>query len=92
MNLAACLDELGSALMAVVAAAHGVAEFASDVLPALAFYRAVTVATHSLEPVVVHDQMAVVFYDFGAIVLSEQVQIFLGVDEDMFIVSFVLES
>ena len=49
-------------------------------------------AFYVAETVILNGQMAVVVDDFGAVVFGEQVQVFLGVDVDLFLVRFILKA
>src|SRR5690606_24892571 len=80
------------ALLAVVASVNGKAIVRSDTLPMLAIDSVVAVAFGVAEAVVFHCQVAVVLDDFGAVVFRQQVQVFLGVEVDLFLVRFVFKS
>lgn len=64
---------------------------AADSLSLLTVHSAVVAALDIAELVVVHRSVAFVLNHLGAIVLRQQVQVFLGMDVDLFLVRFVLE-
>jgi hypothetical protein len=92
MNLVSGFDQLGFADVAVVAAVCGEAAVTAGMLPLFAVNGAVLVAFNVAEAVFPKGQMAVNFDDFGAVVLGQQVQVFLCVDVDVFFVRFVFEA
>src|SRR5690554_1822123 len=91
MNLSTSFHQMVFALLAVVAAIDGEAVVGADAFPVFAFGGVVAVAFGVAEAVVLHRQVAVVLDDFGAIVFRKQVQVFLGVDIDLFFTSFVFK-
>src|SRR5690554_1144016 len=92
MDFGAGFHQLVFALLAVVAAIDGEAVVGADAFPVFAFGGVVAVAFGVAEAVVFHRQVAVVLDDFRAVVFRQQVQVFLGVEVDLFLVRFVFKS
>src|SRR5690554_2732237 len=91
MNLSIGFHQLVLALLAVVAAVYGEAIVRSDTLPMLAIGSVVAAALGVAEAVVLHRQVAVVLDAFGAVVFREQVQVFLCMDVDLLLTSYVFK-
>src|SRR5690554_6114415 len=92
MNLRTGFHQLVLSLLAMVASVNGEAIVRSDTLPMLAIGSVVAVALGVAKAVVFHRQVAVVLDDFGAVVFREQVQVFLGMDVDLLLTSFVFKA
>src|SRR5690554_6789530 len=75
----------------MVSATHDLAAACAHGKPAFTVGRAVFSGFYMAELVALHRQVAVVLDDFGAIVFRKQVQVFLGVDIDLFFTSFVFK-
>src|SRR5690554_4497981 len=76
----------------MVSATHDLAAACAHGKPAFTVGRAVFSGFYMAELVALHRQVAVVLDDFGAIVFRKQVQVFLGVDIDLFFTSFVFKA
>src|SRR5690554_2836746 len=92
MNLSTSFHQMVFALLAVVAAIDGEAVVGADAFPVFAFGGVVAVAFGVAEAVVLHRQVAVVLDDFGTVVFRQQVQVFLGMDVDLLLISFVFKA
>src|SRR5690606_10576398 len=83
--------QLVFALLAVVAAIDGEAVVGTDAFPVFAFGGVVAIAFGMAEAIVLHRQVAVALDDFRAVVFGQQVQLFLGVEVDLLLISFVFK-
>src|SRR5690554_2356472 len=75
----------------MVSATHDLAAVCAHGKPAFTVGRAVFSGFYMAELVALHRQVAVVLDDFGAVIFRKQVQVFLGVDIDLFFASFVFK-
>tara|TARA_R110000772_G_scaffold236532_1_gene348215 strand:- start:61 stop:471 length:411 start_codon:yes stop_codon:yes gene_type:complete len=92
VDFIAGFDELAFAEFAVVAAVNCEAVVTADLLPVFSINCGVIVCFDVAEPIVLSGQMAVVFDGFGAVVFGEQIQVFLGMNVDLFFARFVFKA
>src|SRR5690554_62868 len=91
MQLGAGIAEPGGAGFQVQGAGDVEAVVFAGLFALFTVHGVVAVAFGMAEAVVLHRQMAVVLDDFRAVVFRQQVQVFLGVDVDLLLISFVFK-
>src|SRR5690554_3945739 len=92
MNFCAGFRGHGAAGFLVETAGDGLAAIGADRDSAFTIGGAVVCRFHMAELVVLHRQVAVVLDDFGTVVFRQQVQVFLGVNVNLLLVSFVFKA
>src|SRR5690606_28375607 len=92
VQFGAGIAEPGGAGVEVQGAGDVEAVVFASLFALLAVHGVMAVAFGVAEAVVLHRQVAVVLDDFGTVVFRQQVQVFLGVDVDLFLVRFVFEA